>query len=360
MATILWNEKRQILVTEISFIGYSAGGLINRYCIGLLYERGVFQKVRPLHFITVATPHLGIRVTTRTFTGVCLNGMIDALCFLYAGRTGTQMALKDGNQSKPPLLLTLSNPNTVFGRALSLFPYIYFYANVNNDNTVPYCTASLSYTNKYRRMNDVERQASSTLIGYDHVLIVEAVSHTLDDAVLAELRSMPKKLDISIWNILYGCVCFIFIAIPILCIQLLLIIPLRCISLAYTPSSIPTTPSSADTGKIVSEQKDTAATLSTLDALDSPSTSLPSHSKELLPWIILDTLIKYHIYRVNVFIPAHHTHGLIINRRAGLRSAGGDEVIKHIVTEVLSKSTAHDAKEINLQINESIENDKQH
>ena len=46
-------------VVRISFLGYSLGGLICRYAVGKLYRFGLFTHVKPINFITVATPHLG-------------------------------------------------------------------------------------------------------------------------------------------------------------------------------------------------------------------------------------------------------------------------------------------------------------
>jgi len=86
-------------VDRFSIIGYSMGGLIARYVVGKLYERGYFDKMQPLvrtatsdpgvkfcvliakvhaflfvphqNFITVATPHLGIvRPETSWFNSV--------------------------------------------------------------------------------------------------------------------------------------------------------------------------------------------------------------------------------------------------------------------------------------------------
>jgi pimeloyl-ACP methyl ester carboxylesterase len=46
---------------RISFIGHSMGGLICRHAAGLLYDAGsgTVAGLRPAHFITMATPHLG-------------------------------------------------------------------------------------------------------------------------------------------------------------------------------------------------------------------------------------------------------------------------------------------------------------
>jgi hypothetical protein len=35
-------------IKKISFIGYSLGGLVARFAIGLLYSRGVFEEIRPV------------------------------------------------------------------------------------------------------------------------------------------------------------------------------------------------------------------------------------------------------------------------------------------------------------------------
>lgn len=36
------------IIKRISVIGYSLGGLIARYAIGLLYHKGVFQRLEPM------------------------------------------------------------------------------------------------------------------------------------------------------------------------------------------------------------------------------------------------------------------------------------------------------------------------
>lgn len=51
------QEGRQVV--KVSFIGYSLGGLILRYAAGKLLVMGVFNTVKPMNFISIATPHLG-------------------------------------------------------------------------------------------------------------------------------------------------------------------------------------------------------------------------------------------------------------------------------------------------------------
>jgi triacylglycerol esterase/lipase EstA (alpha/beta hydrolase family) len=47
------------LPSHISLIGHSLGGMYARYTAYLLDQAGVFAKLRPVTFMTMATPHLG-------------------------------------------------------------------------------------------------------------------------------------------------------------------------------------------------------------------------------------------------------------------------------------------------------------
>lgn len=60
---------------RISFLAHSLGGLITRYALAVLYspscdngsdkvnssKRGMIAGLDPINFITLATPHLGVR-----------------------------------------------------------------------------------------------------------------------------------------------------------------------------------------------------------------------------------------------------------------------------------------------------------
>ncbi|KAG7129083.1 Lipid droplet phospholipase 1 like protein [Verticillium longisporum] len=45
----------------ISIVGYSLGGLVARYAVGLLYAKGLLDKLECMNFTTFASPHLGVR-----------------------------------------------------------------------------------------------------------------------------------------------------------------------------------------------------------------------------------------------------------------------------------------------------------
>jgi hypothetical protein len=63
------EEDQPKRVTQLSFIGYSLGGLICRYAVGILHAEGWFEQsgIEPTNFITVATPHLGAYKMTSSF-----------------------------------------------------------------------------------------------------------------------------------------------------------------------------------------------------------------------------------------------------------------------------------------------------
>eukprot|EP00744_Colponema_vietnamica_P013875 GILI01019447.1.p1 GENE.GILI01019447.1~~GILI01019447.1.p1 ORF type:complete len:448 (-),score=66.23 GILI01019447.1:36-1337(-) len=170
----LFQEILQLLeknpsITRISLIGYSAGGLFSRYAIGRLQKTGVFDRIEPVNFMTFATPHLGIRRTPRSLW----NRVWQAGASFFVARAGEHMALEDGQN---PLLLKMTAPGSHFMVGLSRFKYRVAYANTANDNTVPYCTASLSSKNPYRAGARSYR-FSKRLKKYPHIVNI----HYLND-----------------------------------------------------------------------------------------------------------------------------------------------------------------------------------
>ena len=58
-------------IEKLSMVGYSLGGLVARYAIGLLFAQSWFQEnnIRPMNFTTFASPHLGVRTPLTGFHG---------------------------------------------------------------------------------------------------------------------------------------------------------------------------------------------------------------------------------------------------------------------------------------------------
>lgn len=182
-------------VVRMSLVGYSMGGLVARYVIGLLYARGFFALVEPINFATFASPAVGIPAHQNwTSRG------IHALARRYLPRTGFQLYGSDrfipndifasptldsdadslatnsfhsslfstDTEEYAPLLSVLSDPRFSFFKALSTFRRIDIYANrfasissfatmdtdksitvSVNDQTVTYCSGAIELSDPF-------------------------------------------------------------------------------------------------------------------------------------------------------------------------------------------------------------------
>ncbi|CAM9875938.1 unnamed protein product [Choristocarpus tenellus] len=111
---LLENNKN---ISSLSLIGYSAGGLFVRYAIGLLHQMGFFsEKGLTLDkVITVATPHLGVLSSPKTWLGRTTNRLKGMLGNIYGGRSIEHMTLMDRDGTaldgtRLPLLLAMTLP----------------------------------------------------------------------------------------------------------------------------------------------------------------------------------------------------------------------------------------------------------
>ncbi|KAF9500074.1 DUF676-domain-containing protein [Pleurotus eryngii] len=76
-------------VTRLSVTGYSLGGLIARYVVGILHQRGFFHDVEPINFNTIATPHIGMPRYASLLSALM------AACAKHLSRTGEQFYCLD-------------------------------------------------------------------------------------------------------------------------------------------------------------------------------------------------------------------------------------------------------------------------
>ncbi|KAF2757633.1 DUF676-domain-containing protein [Pseudovirgaria hyperparasitica] len=133
-------------ITKISMIGYSLGGLIARYAVGLLYSKGWFERLEPVNFTTFATPHLGSR-TPRIGVSSKIWNMLGSRTLSVSGR---QLFLIDRfRDTGRPLLSILAAPSSIFIRGLKRFKNRSLYANIINDRSVVYHTAMITSTDPY-------------------------------------------------------------------------------------------------------------------------------------------------------------------------------------------------------------------
>lgn len=136
-------------VRKLSIVGYSLGGLVARYAIGLLYSRGWFSKLDPINFTTFATPHLGVRTPGSGVGGRFFN--------MFGSRTlstsGRQLFIIDTfRATKRPILSILADPSSIFIQALSEFKNRVLYSNIINDRSAPYYTTGISSTNPFANL----------------------------------------------------------------------------------------------------------------------------------------------------------------------------------------------------------------
>jgi hypothetical protein len=139
-------EKQGAKLSKISVVGYSLGGLIARYAIGLLYKNGLFDKLQPTNFTTFATPHLGVRSPTTGYGGQVWN----TLGAKTLSTSGAQMFLADNfRETGKPLLAVLAEANSIFINGLKQFKHKSVYANTMNDRSVPYFTSAISRVDQF-------------------------------------------------------------------------------------------------------------------------------------------------------------------------------------------------------------------
>ncbi|KAJ3811128.1 putative serine esterase-domain-containing protein [Lentinula aff. lateritia] len=131
-------------VRRFSITGYSLGGLVSRYVVGILTQRGLFSPdspdvIVPVNFNTIATPHFGLVKYNSFFSAIS-----HTLGPKLLSRTGEQFYCVDKwGKSGRPLLDVMSDPNLIFYQSMAQFKHVRIYANALNDLTVPYVTAAI-------------------------------------------------------------------------------------------------------------------------------------------------------------------------------------------------------------------------
>lgn len=129
----LYNEN----ITKISFIGHSLGGLVQTFAIAYIEVNfpWFFERVKPVNFITLASPLLGIVTDNPAYVKAALNVGI-------VGKTGQDLGLQV-TEGKEPLLKLL--PTGPTHKILKRFQNRTAYANSINDGIVPLYTSALLY-----------------------------------------------------------------------------------------------------------------------------------------------------------------------------------------------------------------------
>lgn len=138
-------------ITKISFIGHSLGGLVQTFMIAYIEVNypWFFQKVKPVNFITLASPLLGIVTDNPAYVKLALTAGI-------VGRTGQDLGLEGIDNEEPLLKLLPTGPTH---RALKRFKNRTVYANAVNDGIVPLYSAALLYLD-WRSLSKLNKNIS--------------------------------------------------------------------------------------------------------------------------------------------------------------------------------------------------------
>ncbi|KAG8827679.1 hypothetical protein FRC19_001527 [Serendipita sp. 401] len=129
------DGKKQ--VTRFSLVGYSLGGLLSRYLVGILESRHFFDTIKPINFSTFASPHIGVIKTNFFFSRIAF-----MLGPKMLSRTGPQLWGQDSwSSSGQPLLEVMADPKGIFYQGLAKFERLSLYGSAFGDRTVSYQTA---------------------------------------------------------------------------------------------------------------------------------------------------------------------------------------------------------------------------
>ncbi|KAI9163062.1 lipase/serine esterase [Paramyrothecium foliicola] len=146
-------EQRGGKIQKLSIVGYSLGGLVSRYAVGLLNARGVLDRVTCMNFATFASPHLGVRTPLKGWHNHIWN-VLGARTLSMSGRQ--LFTIDNFRNTGKPLLSVLADPNSIFMNGLRKFRRHTLYANIVNDRSAVYYTTGISKIDPYHKMDQIK------------------------------------------------------------------------------------------------------------------------------------------------------------------------------------------------------------
>ncbi|KAJ2904227.1 DUF676-domain-containing protein [Zalerion maritima] len=158
-------ERRGGKIKKLSIVGYSLGGLVARYAVGLLFSKGILDQLEPVNFTTFASPHLGVRTPLRGYH----NHVWNVLGARTLSESGRQLFTVDKfRDTGRPLLAVMADPKSIFVSGLRKFKRRTLYANCIRDRSAAYYTTCIAKTDPY---TDLSRVKVNYLMGYEEVMV---------------------------------------------------------------------------------------------------------------------------------------------------------------------------------------------
>lgn len=178
-------------ISELSIVGYSMGGLMARYAVGLLYTRGIFDEITPRALVTTCSPHIGVNVLSKS-KGARLFNFVGSWSM---ARTSRQAFLRDSDQPHQlPLFLYLTQKNTSCTKALSLFGRRVLYANVFNDHRCEFYTAAAETTDPFKHQ-DLRLLSGPFVPGYEPIVLHGGPTPFYKQS--SDIEDAPKSAPLS-------------------------------------------------------------------------------------------------------------------------------------------------------------------
>ena len=183
-----WIRKQtsECKYDRISFISHSLGGIYARCAAKLLYDNGLIpSKLKPVNFITLATPHLGSQ------QHVYLYHSIHAfIVSKFIGQTVLELTMTDSQDPKTTLMNRLCHKDYLI--PLEMFDKLVAYSNVDSDFTVNYKTGGI-HTSKFRHDDNLTFESNELpVIVKDERLVEERTGEScIEHEMCQALDKLP-------------------------------------------------------------------------------------------------------------------------------------------------------------------------
>ena len=179
-------ELSKYPIDRISFVSHSLGGIYTRCVVGLLHDHGLIPRyLRPINFITLATPHLGSKQHVYLF-----HNMHAFIVSKFIGQTVLELTMTDSTDPKTTFMNLLCNETYL--APLKMFSNLVAYSNVDSDYTVNYKTGSIQRTRYQHEGGQSSTQDLPQIIRDDRVFDDKDCECIEDE--------MFKALDTLPWN----------------------------------------------------------------------------------------------------------------------------------------------------------------
>ncbi|CAK7219104.1 hypothetical protein SBRCBS47491_003731 [Sporothrix bragantina] len=181
-------------ITKLSVIGYSLGGLVARYAVGLLHAKGVMDTLECKNFTAFASPFVGARSPARGAFSTVFNA-IGARTINVSGRQ--LFGIDSFRDTDRPLLAIMADPDSIFMAGLRRFSRRTLYSNIVNDRSAVYYTTSISKTDPFAEVvtegGEVEDLPLNYVPGYNDTIMDPNEPVALDRLAAAMQRVRRRK-----------------------------------------------------------------------------------------------------------------------------------------------------------------------